>query len=72
VVILETPILPYNQGAPLIDGVIAFMKSSGFAVYDICGQRRRETDAVLFHVDLIFTKESSALRQAKRFWSGEP
>jgi FkbM family methyltransferase len=72
VVILETPTLPYNPGSPLIDEVIAFMKSSGFAVYDICGQRRRETDAVLFHVDLIFTKESSALRQAKRFWSGEP
>jgi FkbM family methyltransferase len=72
VIVIEAPVLPYNDGAPLIDGVIAFMKSSGFAVYDICGQRRRETDGVLFHVDLIFTKEQSSLRRHKKFWATEP
>jgi FkbM family methyltransferase len=72
VIVIEAPVLPYNDGAPLLDGVIAFMKSSGFVVYDICGQRRRETDGVLFHVDLIFAKEQSPLRRHKKFWATEP
>lgn len=72
VVIVEAPVLPYNEGAPLIDDVVAFMKSVGLAIYDICGQRRRETDGVLFHVDLIFAKEKSLLRRHKKFWVTEP
>jgi FkbM family methyltransferase len=72
VVILETSLLEYNRGAPLLDEVIGFMKHAGFVVYDICGQLRRESDAVLFQVDFVFCKESSYLRQHKKFWLREP
>jgi FkbM family methyltransferase len=72
VVVLEASVLEYNRGAPLLDEVIGFMKHAGFLVYDICGQLRRESDAVLFQVDLVFCKESSNLRQQKKFWAREP
>jgi FkbM family methyltransferase len=72
VVILETSLLEYNRGAPLLDDVICFMKRAGFLAYDICGQLRRESDAVLFQVDFVFCKERSQLRQHKKFWTREP
>jgi FkbM family methyltransferase len=71
VVILETSVLEYNSGGPLFDEVVSFMKRAGFLVYDICGQLRRETDGVLFQVDLVFCKELSSLRKHKKFWARE-
>jgi FkbM family methyltransferase len=72
VVVLETSLLEYNKGAPLFDGVIAFMKAAGFVAYDFCGQLRRETDAVLFQTDVVFAKQNSQLRTHKKFWDAEP
>ncbi len=72
VVLLEVSLLPYNAGAPLIDEVIAFMKQEGFAVYDACGGSRRESDAALFQLDLMFAREDSALRGKKTFFAKEP
>lgn len=71
VVVLETSLLEYNRGGPLLDEVIGFMKRAGFLAYDICGQLRRQTDLVLFQVDLVFCREQSQLRRHKKFWSGE-
>jgi FkbM family methyltransferase len=71
VVVVETSVLEYNRGAPLLDEVVSFMKHAGFLVYDICGQLRRETDGVLFQADLIFCKASSELRTHKKFWARE-
>lgn len=71
VVILETSLLEYNRGGPLLDEVICFMKRAGFLAYDICGQLRRQSDGVLFQVDFVFCREDSQLRQHKKFWAGE-
>jgi len=72
VVILETSLLPYNAGAPLFAEVVAFMDDAGFAVFDFCGQGRRESDHVLFQTDIAFVRRESRLRTPRRFWLSEP
>jgi hypothetical protein len=47
------------------------MAKSGFAVYDFCGEHRRESDSALFQTDVVFTKLSSHLRARKKFWLNE-
>jgi len=69
VVLLEVSLLEYNQGAPLMPEVVAFMNAAGFVPYDVCGQFRRETDAVLCQIDIIFVRRDSALRAKKAFWN---
>ena len=71
-VILEAALLPYNEGAPLFSEVISFMADAGFAVYDFCGQFRRESDHALFQTDVAFVKKDSDLRKPQRFWLAEP
>jgi FkbM family methyltransferase len=71
VVILEASLIPYNQGAPLIAEVIAFMQERGFIAYDIYGGHRRETDYALYQTDIAFTRPDSALRAKKKFWLNE-
>jgi FkbM family methyltransferase len=69
--LLEVSLLEYNQGAPLLAEVVAFMQSRGLVVYDISGFFRRESDDTLYMVDLLFVRETSALRSKKRFWNRE-
>lgn len=72
VVIMEASLLPYNEGAPLFADVVAFMHGEGFAVYDFCGQNRRETDNALFQTDVVFVRQESKLRARRKFWLKEP
>jgi hypothetical protein len=72
VVLLEVSLLEYNQGAPLMPEVVAFMNSAGFVPYDVCGQFRRESDAALCQIDIIFVQRNSALRAKKPFWNQDP
>lgn len=72
VVILETSVLPYNEGAPTFEDVVAFMRTAGFSVADFCGQFRRETDHALYQTDVAFVRTDSALRAPKKFWLTEP
>jgi len=72
VVILETSVLPYNEGAPTFEDVVAFMRTAGFSVSDFCGQFRRETDHALYITDVAFVRTDSALRAPKKFWLTEP
>jgi len=69
VVLLEVSLLEYNQGAPLMPEVVAFMDAVGFVPYDVCGQLRRETDAALCQIDIMFVRRDSALRAKKPFWN---
>jgi len=71
VVILETALMPYNQGSPLFAEVISFMAESGFAVYDFCEHHRRESDGALFQINVMFAKSDSHLRATKKFWLHE-
>ncbi len=68
---LEVSLLPYNEGAPLLAEVIAFMRTRGFVTYDVCGFCRRESDGTPFMLDLLFVREDSALRSKKPFWNLE-
>jgi FkbM family methyltransferase len=72
VVITEASLLPYNEGAPLFADVIALMHQEGFAVYDFCGQNRRESDHALFQTDVVFVRRESSLRARRKFWLQEP
>jgi FkbM family methyltransferase len=67
VVLLEVSLIGINRGAPLLDSVVAFMKSRGFVAYDICSLIRRNLDGALWAVDIIFVSERSALRSSERY-----
>ena len=69
VLMLEVALMEYNQGAPLLADVVAFMQSRGFVAYDIAGFYRRVSDDALFMVDILFALENSALRAKKPFWN---
>lgn len=67
VVLMEVSLIDINQGAPLIDEVIAFMKHSNFRCYDICSMVRRPLDKALWQTDILFVKEGSALISSKNW-----
>lgn len=71
VVIIESSLLPYNDGSPLVAEVVSFLAGSGFAVYDFCGQHRRESDGALYQTDIVFAKLASQLRLKRKFWLSE-
>ena len=72
VVQLEVSLLEYNPGAPLMPEVVAYMEANGFVPYDVCGQFRRESDAALVQIDILFVRVNSALRARKQFWARDP
>jgi FkbM family methyltransferase len=65
-VLLEISTLNYNYKAPQFADVIIFMKEAGFVLFDICDERRMANE-VLYQTDIIFVKESSAIRNAIDF-----
>jgi hypothetical protein len=67
VMVLELSLLEYNRGAPLMAEVLAEVNAMGYAIYDICGQHRRDESRVLLQMDAIFVRESSPLRTSQRF-----
>lgn len=71
VVIMEVATIPYNEGAPLLHDVVAFLAQHGFVVFDFCGQFRRETDQALFQTDVVFVRQDSQLRAPRAFWASE-
>jgi FkbM family methyltransferase len=68
VILLEVSTLPYNVGAPLFSDVVAFMAERKYLVYDICNFHRRDSDRVVFQMDVLFVREDSALRAEKPFF----
>jgi FkbM family methyltransferase len=67
VIVLEMSLLEYNRGSPLLAQVLAEVNGMGFAIYDICGQHRKDSTRVLFQMDAMFVRESSPLRTSQRF-----
>ena len=65
-VLLEISTLNYNYKAPQFAEVIVFMKGIGFVLFDICDEKRLSNE-VLCQADIIFVKESSAIRNAVNF-----
>ena len=58
---LEVALLQYNEGAPLMAEVIAFMAERDFHPTELAGLSRPRD--VLVQIDLLFAKRSSTLRQ---------
>jgi FkbM family methyltransferase len=67
VVLLEISLIEINDGAPIVDEVIAFMKKAGFVLYDICEFHRRSMDKALWQIDGLFVRINSPLRANKTF-----
>ena len=65
-ILLEISTLNYNYKAPLFTDVVIFLKSIGFILFDICDERRMKNE-VLYQTDMIFAKESSAIRNSVDF-----
>ncbi|MEG4799872.1 FkbM family methyltransferase [Microcoleus sp. ARI1-B5] len=51
--------------------VMSFMKSQGFAAYDIVDLSYRPTDQALWQVDMAFVKESGQFRRDSSFATGQ-
>jgi FkbM family methyltransferase len=60
VVILETKILEYNQGAPLINEIMTCMDQLGFRMFDIL-ELHYLPNRDLMEVDILFVKKESSL-----------
>jgi hypothetical protein len=67
-VILEASLIEVNQGAPILHEVISQMYDRGFVAYDVLELHRRPLDGALFQIDIFFCRETSRLREDKRFW----
>jgi FkbM family methyltransferase len=71
VILSEISLIPYNEGAPLMHEVVAYLADRGFLPYDICGGWRRESDGALAQTDIIFVRRDSDLRAHRQFWDCE-
>jgi len=61
VVVLETQVWAYNEGAPTQEDVIRFMREHGFHLYDVCGLGRLPPTYHLINADLLFISEWSEI-----------
>jgi len=67
VLVTELSLVDYNEGAPLIHEVMAFLAGHGFVLYEIADTHRRRNDT-LIQIDGIFVKMNSPLRQKPNWW----
>lgn len=65
-ILLEVAIIEINEGAPLLDKVVSFMRELGFVTYDILEIHRRPLDQATNQIDILFVRPSSPLLQDKR------
>jgi len=65
-ILIELSLIDINEGAPLLDEALAFMRSAGFVAYDILEIHRRPLDGAMNQIDVLFVRESSSLRADKR------
>jgi FkbM family methyltransferase len=68
-VVLETSLFRFYEGAPDLHAVVDFMKRRGFVVYDVVGARWRPLDGALAQVDLVFAREDGVLRRSHAYVS---
>lgn len=68
-VLIELSLLEINNGCPLLDESLAFMRERGFVAYDILELHRRPLDNAMNQLDVLFVPESSPLRADKRHYA---
>lgn len=66
-ILLEVAIIEINEGAPLLDEVVQFMREIGFVTYDIMEIHRRPLDRATNQIDILFVRPESPLLQNKQF-----
>lgn len=59
-VLLEVSVWQYNQGSPLIDEVLRWMKEAGFVTVDVFELSRR-ADGQLLQIDMLFSRQDAAI-----------
>ena len=68
-ILIELSLIEINEGAPLLDEALSFMRAAGFAAYDILEIHRRPLDGAMNQIDVLFVREDSFLRADKRHWA---
>lgn len=66
-ILVECNFIEVYKDVLLGGDLIAYLRQYGFVIYDICEIHRRPLDKALFQIDFLFVKESSFLRQDKRW-----
>ncbi|MBR0685659.1 FkbM family methyltransferase [Bradyrhizobium manausense] len=66
-ILLEVAIIEINEGAPLLDEVVQFMRGIGFVAYDIMEIHRRPLDRATNQIDILFVRPESPLLDNKQF-----
>jgi FkbM family methyltransferase len=66
-VIVEVSVLEFFEGRAVADEIIAFMKSRGFAIYDVVDHLYRPLDGALAQIDLFFVPVASPPRVRHEF-----
>ena len=66
-VLLEVSLFEFFKGGPLFYDVVTFMKSRGFAAYDIFGLQYRVLDNALSQADTAFVKETGLFRKYRYY-----
>jgi len=69
IVLIELSLIEINEGAPLLDEALGFMRAAGFVAYDLLEIHRRPLDGAMNQVDVLFVQEDSPLRTDKRHWA---
>jgi FkbM family methyltransferase len=67
--LLEVSLIEVNNGAPLLNEVVAFVGTLGFVAYDILEFHRRPLDRALNQIDVLFVRPSSSLLADKRHFA---
>lgn len=65
-ILLEVALIEINEGAPLIDEILPFLRNIGFVTYDFLEIHRRPLDQATNQVDILFVRPTSPLLQDKR------
>jgi FkbM family methyltransferase len=65
--LLELSFIRLQQGTPLVDEVIAFLRERAFRVYDIAGLWHRPLDGALAQGDFLFLREGHPLLADERW-----
>jgi hypothetical protein len=68
-ILIELSLIEINEGAPLLDEALSFMRAAGFVAYDVLEIHRRPLDGAMNQIDILFVREESPLRADKRHWA---
>lgn len=68
---LETSLMQFFEGGPLIQEIVAYMHSHDFSIYDVVDLQYRPLDGAMSQVDLLFLRTDSHLRHDQRYASVE-